>query len=259
MRLLLSSRHPVPDRAEVHELFSEYHETGDPVLRDRIVEAHLGLAEYLARRFDHRGEPIDDLVQVASLALIHAVDRFDPSRGLEFTTYAVPTIVGELKRYFRDKGWALRVPRRLQELHLQLATAIADLTHELGRSPSIAEIALRANASVDNVIEAMEAGHAYRSSSLDAPLLGDDPTAQSAKLGQPDDRFTGVDERNELDSLLKDLPERERAILVLRFYDGLTQSEIAQRVGISQMHVSRLLSRTLDVLRRRVAEEERGA
>ena len=147
----------------------------------------------------------------------------------------------------------------MQELHLQLATAVAELTHELGRSPSVAEIARRADASVDDVIEAMEAGHAYRSSSLDAPLSGDDPTAQWARLGDPDDRFTGVDERNELDSLLRDLPERERAILVLRFYDGLTQGEIARRVGISQMHVSRLLSRTLDVLRRRVAEGERGA
>ena len=259
MRVLSSSRRPVPDRDEVHELLSEYHETGDPLVRDRIVEAHLGLAEYLARRFDHRGEPIDDLVQVASLALIHAVERFDPSRGLEFTTYAVPTIVGEVKRYFRDKGWALRVPRRLQELHLQLATTVAELTHELGRSPSIPEIAERAHAGIDDVIEALEAGQAYRSSSLDAPRSGEDTAAHSSTLGEPDERFTGVDERSELTSLLRGLPEREREILVLRFYDGLTQSEIAERVGISQMHVSRLLSRTLESLRRRAAAEERGA
>ena len=252
------SRRPVPDKREVRELLMEYHESGDPALRDRIVEIHLGLAEYLARRFDRRGEPLDDLVQVASLALIHAVDRFDPTRGLEFTTFAVPTIVGELKRYFRDKGWALRVPRRLQELHLRLATTVAELTHELGRSPSIPEIADRAQASTDEVIEAMEAGRAYRSSSLDAPISGDDPTAQSWKLGQPDDNFTGIDERSELASLLRDLPERERTILLLRFYEGMTQSEIAERIGISQMHVSRLLSRTLEQLRRRAAEEDRA-
>src|SRR5580698_8960709 len=151
------------------DLFEEYRRTGDATTRDQLVELHLGLAEYLARRFDHRGEPLDDLVQVASLALIKAVERFDPDRGLEFSTFAVPTIVGELKRHFRDKSWAVRVPRRLQELHLRLTNAVPDLTHELGRSPTIDELAERLDVGADDVVEAMEAGRAYRSSSLDAP------------------------------------------------------------------------------------------
>jgi len=249
----------VPDRAEVRELLREYHRSGDAALRERLVEMHLGLAEYLARRFDRRGEPIEDLVQVASLALINAVDRFDPERGLEFSTFAVPTIVGELKRHFRDKGWALRVPRRLQELHLRLVTTVAELTHELGRSPSIPEIAERAQASPDEVIEAMEAGRAYRSASLDAPAPGEDGAVPAAwRLGETDERLAGVEERSDLVGLLSELPERERAILVLRFYEGLTQSEIAERVGVSQMHVSRLLTRTLEQLRQRAAELEDG-
>jgi RNA polymerase sigma-B factor len=252
-----TARQPSHDRDEVRVLLADYHRTGDVVLRDRLVEMHLGLAEYLARRFDRRGEPLDDLVQVASLALIKAIERFDPGRGLEFSTFAVPTIVGELKRHFRDKGWALRVPRRLQELHLRLASAVADLTHELGRSPSIPELADRLQATTDEVIEAIEAGRAYRSSSLDAPVAGDDATrTASATIGEADDGIAGIDERSQLTSLLRELPERERTILVLRFYDGLTQSEIAERMGISQMHVSRLLSRTLAQLRQQAADED---
>ena len=255
-----ATRRPVPDRAELGELLRTYRQTGDPALRDRLVEMHLGLAEYLARRFDRRGEPVEDLIQVASLALINAVDRFDPDRGLEFTTFAVPTIVGELKRHFRDRGWALRVPRRLQELHLRLVGSVAELTHELGRSPSIPELAERTQATPDEVIEAMEAGRAYRSASLDAPP-GDDGAGPAAAwpVGETDERFAGVEERSELAGLLAGLPERERAILVLRFYDGLTQSEIADRVGISQMHVSRLLARTLEQLRQRAAEADEDA
>lgn len=243
---------PSDDRDEVQRLFAEYRETRDTAVRDRLVETHLGLAEYLARRFDRRGEPLDDLVQVASLALIKAVERFDPDRGLEFSTFAVPTIVGELKRHFRDKSWAVRVPRRLQELHLRLGTAVAELTHELGRSPTIPELADRLEAGTEDVLEAMEAGRAYRSSSLDAPVASDDGDAAmplSSKMGETDVNMTNVEERNQLSSLLADLPERERTILVLRFFDGLTQSQIAERVGISQMHVSRLLARTLQQLK----------
>ena len=243
---------PAPEREELQRLFNEYRTTGNAAVRDRLVEAHLGLAEYLARRFDRRGEPLDDLVQVASLALIKAVERFDPERGLEFSTFAVPTIVGELKRHFRDKSWAVRVPRRLQELHLRLGTVVAELTHEFGRSPTIPEIAERLEASTEDVLEAMEAGRAYRSSSLDAPVAGDDGDGAmplSSKMGEVDLNLSNVDERNQLASLLKDLPERERNILVLRFFDGLTQSQIADRIGISQMHVSRLLARTLQQLR----------
>jgi RNA polymerase sigma-B factor len=241
-----------PDKEELQRLFADYRRTGDQTLRDRLVESHLGLAEYLARRFDRRGEPLDDLVQVASLALIKAVERFDPERGLEFSTFAVPTIVGELKRHFRDKSWAVRVSRRLQELHLRLGTAVADLTHELGRSPTIPEIAARLDVTTEDVVEAMEAGRAYRSSSLDAPLAGEDSegtTSLSSRIGSNDVNLKKVDERSQLASLLRDLPERERSILLLRFFDGLTQSQIADRIGISQMHVSRLLARTLEQLR----------
>ena len=243
-----------PDREELQGWFAEFRRTNDVEIRDRLVEAHLGLAEYLARRFDRRGEPLDDLVQVASLALIKAVERFDPERGLEFSTFAVPTIVGELKRHFRDKSWAVRVSRRLQELHLRLGSAVSDLTHELGRSPTIPEIAQRLDVTTDDVVEAMEAGRAYRSSSLDAPLVGEDAegtTPLSARIGNTDSNLKMVDERSQLSSLLRDLPDRERTILLLRFFDGLTQSQIADRIGISQMHVSRLLSRTLEQLRDR--------
>jgi RNA polymerase sigma-B factor len=241
-----------PDREKLQQLFADYRRTGNQEQRDALVEAHLGLAEYLARRFDRRGEPLDDLVQVASLALIKAVERFDPERGLEFSTFAVPTIVGELKRHFRDKSWAVRVSRRLQELHLRLGTAVSDLTHELGRSPTIPEIAKRLGVTPDDVVEAMEAGRAYRSSSLDAQVTSDDDEGAmplSARIGDTDLNLKKVDERNQLASLLRDLPERERTILLLRFFDGLTQSQIADRIGISQMHVSRLLSRTLEQLR----------
>jgi RNA polymerase sigma-B factor len=251
------TRRPAHDRQEVRQLLADYHRTGDVALRDRLVEIHLGLAEYLARRFDRRGEPLDDLIQVASLALINAVDRFDPSRGLEFSTFAVPTIVGELKRHFRDRGWALRVPRRLQDLHLRLSAAVSELTHELGRSPSIPELAVRLNATTEEVIEAIEAGRAYRSSSLDAPVPTEEGSRPASwRIGEADEGIIGIDERSQLTSLLRELPERERTILMLRFFDGLTQSQIAERIGISQMHVSRLLARTLGYLRQQAADDE---
>ena len=163
------------ERDDLRRKFEQFAQSRDPALRNELVTAHLGLAEYLARRFDNRGEPVDDLVQVASVGLVKAVDRFDPERGLEFSTYATPTIVGELKRHFRDKGWAVRVPRRVQELHLRLSPVVAGLGQELGRSPTIAEIARHAGASEEEVLEAIEAGHAYRTTSLDAPVKGDDP------------------------------------------------------------------------------------
>src|SRR6476659_88121 len=162
------------EREELRRKFVEFAETRDQALRDRLIEAHMGLAEYLARRFANRGEPLDDLVQVASLGLVKAVERFDPSRGLEFTTFATPTIVGELKRHFRDKGWAVRVPRRVQELHLRVTKVIDDLSLEMGRSPLIPEIAHRAGISEDEVIEAIDAGSAYRSASLDAGRSDDE-------------------------------------------------------------------------------------
>src|SRR6185369_10809384 len=176
------------DKATLMRTFETFAETRDPTLRDGLIEAHLGLAEYLARRFANRGEPLDDLVQVASLGLVKAVERFDPTRGLEFSTFATPTIVGELKRHFRDKGWAVRVPRRVQELHLRLSQVIAGLGQDLGRSPTIAEIAREATASEEEVLEAMEAGHAYRTTSLDAPARGDDPgPSLGDQLGDDDE------------------------------------------------------------------------
>src|SRR5437879_10164595 len=174
------------EREELRRKFDEYHRTGDTGLRDQLVTAHLGLAEYLARRFANRGEPLDDLIQVASVGLLKAVDRFDPGRGLEFSTYATPTIVGELKRHFRDKGWAVRVPRRVQELHLRLAKVVNALGQELGRSPTIAEIAQHAEVTEEEVLEAIEAGHAYRVASLDAPTGGgeDDAGSLAPQLGE---------------------------------------------------------------------------
>src|SRR2546429_7050740 len=233
------------EREELRGKFERLAESRDPALRNELVAAHLGLAEYLARRFDNRGEHVDDLVQVASVGLLKAVERFDPGRGLEFSTFATPTIVGELKRHFRDKGWAVRVPRRVQELHLRMGTVVNALSQELGRSPTIPEIAQRAEGSVDEVLEAMEAGRAYRFSSIDAPAGDDDdraPSPAAAQLGEPDTGLEEVEQRMLLSPLIASLPKREQMIIHLRFFRGMTQSEIAARPGISQMHVSRLLA-----------------
>ena len=244
------------EREELRGKFERLAESRDPALRNELVTAHLGLAEYLARRFDNRGEHVDDLVQVASVGLVKAVDRFDPGRGLEFATYATPTIVGELKRHFRDKGWAVRVPRRIQELHLRLAPAVAALGQQLGRSPTIAEIARHAGASEEEVLEAIEAGNAYRTTSLDAPVRGDDPgQSLGDRLGGDDERLADTEDWMTLSPLVAELPPRERAILHLRFFQGKTQSEIAERMGISQMHVSRLLARSLAKLRGSAEED----
>jgi RNA polymerase sigma-B factor len=241
------------DRADKEALmrtFEAFASTRDPGLRDQLIEAHLGLAEYLARRFANRGEPLDDLVQVASLGLVKAVERFDPERGLEFTTFATPTIVGELKRHFRDKGWAVRVPRRVQELHLRVTRVIDDLATELGRSPTVQEIAQRAGTTEDEVVEAIDAGSAYRSASLDAGRGDDDESpGLLGQLGEADPELARAERRAALGPLISGLPEREQVMLYLRFYEGMTQSEIAKRLGISQMHVSRLLSRSLQQLR----------
>jgi len=238
------------DRDELRRKFEEYSRTREPALRDELVSAHLGLAEYLARRFGSRGEPLDDLVQVASVGLLKAVDRFDPDRGLEFSTYATPTIVGELKRHFRDKGWAVRVPRRVQELHLALSKVVSRLSQEHGRSPTITEIAETAQVTEEEVLEAIEAGHAYRFASLDAPAGGDDEAKSLAtQLGDPDPALENIEHRVALSPLIAQLPVRERTILHLRFFEGMTQSQIAEQLGISQMHVSRLLARSLAHLR----------
>ncbi len=237
-------------KKELRNYFIEFQKQRDPRIRDILVEAHLGLADHLARRFANRGEPHDDLFQVASLGLIKAVDRFDPTREVEFSTYATHTIAGELKRHFRDKGWAVRAPRRLQELYLRLGKIIAILSQDLGRSPTIAELAKEAEVSEEAVLEALEAGQAYRFTSLDSTSSNDDNgIGLAAQLGEEDHELLDAEGRATLSPLLAELSPRERAILQLRFFGGLTQSEIATKLGISQMHVSRLLTRSLTKLR----------
>ncbi len=228
-------------------MFVELARTGDAGLRSELIEAHVALAEHLARRFVYRGESYDDLVQVASVALIKAVDRFDPDRGVEFSTFATTTILGELKRHFRDKGWAIRAPRRLQELYLHLNQSVASLSQELRRSPTIAELAADTGATEEQVLEALEAGQSYRSTSLDS--AGPDEEGLGSRLGVEAEGMGVAEWRTVLEPHLRGLPEREQAILRLRFVDGLTQSEIATQIGLSQMHVSRLLVQSLKTLR----------
>lgn len=239
----------VPDHQQALALFARLPE--DPEARDALVLMYRPLAEYLARRFDGRGEPAEDLAQVASLALIKAIDRFDPGRGVKFTTYATATIVGELKRHFRDKGWTLRVPRRLQEAALRVSGAVGELYQDLGRSPTVHQIAERTGLSEEEVLEGMEAVHAYSPASLDAPE-GEDGTTAADRLGTEDDSLRLMDAWATVGPALRQLPGRERRILYLRFLRGLTQSQIAEVLGISQMHVSRLLGRTLRSLREAV-------
>ena len=237
-------------RAALQVKFAAFARNRDTTLRDELVAAHIGLAEYLARRFANRGEPLDDLVQVASLGLLKAVDRFDPERGVEFSTYATHTIVGELKRHFRDKGWAVRAPRRMQELYLRVGKVVATLGQELGRSPTIAELAAEVQVTEEDVLEALEAGQAYRFTSLDAPAGGEgENDTLGSRLGTDDPDMDGAERRATLSPLLARLAPREQLILHLRFFEGLTQSEIASRLGISQMHVSRLLARSVAQLR----------
>jgi RNA polymerase sigma-B factor len=243
------------DRARARELFADLTDLPetDPRrqrIRDELVEMHLPLVEYLARRFRNRGEPLDDLVQVATIGLIKSVDRFDIERGVEFSTYATPTIVGEIKRHFRDKGWAIRVPRRLQELKLSLTKATSELSQKNGRAPTVAELAQHLGLSEEEILEGLESANAYSAVSLDAPDAGDDDSpAVADSLGTTDESLEGVEYRESLKPLLEKLPPREKKILLLRFFGNMTQSQIAAELGISQMHVSRLLARTLAQLR----------
>jgi RNA polymerase sigma-B factor len=219
-------------------------------VRERVIEMHLPLAEYLARRFRNRGEPFDDLAQVANLGLIKSVDGYDASRGAAFTSYAIPMIVGELKRHFRDKGWDVRVPRRLQELRLEIGKVTGDLAQELGRSPTVADIAARLAVTEEEVIAGLDSGHAYRALSLQAPVQGEEPATELGDLlGDLDPDMEHVEDREALRPLIAKLPQREQKIIALRFFGNLTQSQIAAQLGISQMHVSRLLSHSLAQLR----------
>lgn len=231
---------------EVIALFERIED--DPEARDEVVLRFQPLAEYLARRFDGRGESHEDLVQVANIGLLNAVDRFDPDRGVPFASYAALTIVGELKRHFRDKGWAVRVPRRLQETGLRLNQALPELTQELGRSPTIGEIAHRLGVGQDEVVEAMEAAHAYRATSIDAPV-GESGLTPAESLGQDDETLELLEGWAAVGPAVRDLAPRERRVLYLRFFRDMTQSEIAREIGVSQMHVSRILAQTLARLR----------
>jgi RNA polymerase sigma-B factor len=250
------------DRVHARQLFADLvvSEPDSPArarIRDELVEMHLPLVEYLARRFRNRGEPLDDLVQVATIGLIKSVDRFDLERGVEFSTYATPTIVGEIKRHFRDKGWAIRVPRRLQELKLSLTKATSELSQRLGRSPTVAELAGHLEMTEEEVLEGLESANAYSAVSLDAPDGGDeDAPAVADTLGAEDESLEGVEYRESLKPLLDQLPPREKRILLLRFFGNMTQSQIAADLGISQMHVSRLLARTLTQLRAGLLDDE---
>jgi RNA polymerase sigma-B factor len=220
-------------------------------VRDRIIESYLPLAEYLARRFRNRGEVQDDLIQVANLGLIKSVDGFDATRGAAFTSYAIPMIVGELKRHFRDKGWDVRVPRRVQELRLEIVKITGILAQTLGRSPTVADLAAHLNVSEEDIIEGIDSSHAYRALSLQAPMAGDDSGAELGDmLGDVDNNLENVEDRESLRPLLAQLPAREQKIIAMRFFGNMTQTQIATELGISQMHVSRLLSHALGELRK---------
>jgi RNA polymerase sigma-B factor len=224
--------------------------------RENLVRLHLPLVEHLTRRFLNRGEQYDDLLQVGTIGLIKAIDRFDADRGVEFSTYATPTIVGEIKRHFRDKSWAIRVPRRLQELRASISSTTADLTQDLGRSPTVSEIAGRIGVSEEEVIEGLESANAYTTLSLDASDSGEDSALSMLDtIGEDDEALEHVENRESLKPLLEALDPREKHILTLRFFRGMTQSQIAAEIGVSQMHVSRLLNKTLAELRERLTED----
>jgi RNA polymerase sigma-B factor len=231
---------------------------GDPrreALRERLVREHLPIAHNIARRFARRGEPLSDLEQVATVGLIQAVDRFDPDHGSEFLSFAVPTITGEVRRYFRDHGWATRVPRRLKELHLTLTGAVAELSQHLGRAPTPRELAQHLHLPIEDVYDGLSAAQAYRSRSLDRMLDNENARPLSAgEIGHFDAELQQLEDREALAPLLAALPHRERTIISLRFFGNQTQTQIAKQLGISQMHVSRLLGRTLRQLREQLRE-----
>jgi RNA polymerase sigma-B factor len=238
----------------VDALLVSYHRDGDRDARERALVELMPLVRALASRYAGRGEPLEDLVQVGALGLVKAVDRFDVDRGVEFSSYAVPTIVGEIRRHFRDKAWAMHVPRRIKELSVRLSRVLDELTTELGRSPTVAELAEAAGAEEEEVIDALDSAHAYSTRSLHAPFEegGDDSLAE--KLGEEELGYRDVEDGSIIATGLDALDERERRIVELRFFDEMTQSQIAAEVGISQMHVSRLLRRALVKMRGRIEE-----
>jgi RNA polymerase sigma-B factor len=241
------------------DLLRRYHEEGDLSAREQLIEQYMSLVRSLARRYSYRGEQLEDLVQIGAIGLIKAIDRFDLDRGVELTTYATPNIIGEIKRHFRDRGWAVRVPRGLQELNVQLSKLVEQLTVQLSRSPTIPELAKAAGVEEEEVLEALESGRAYSSLSLSQGSGGgddDDDLDPLESLGTEEHQYEVSEDRAVLAPGFAVLDDRERTILHLRFFEGLTQSQIAQQVGISQMHVSRLIRRSLEKIRDEIAAEE---
>src|SRR5919109_3428775 len=241
-----------------HALLRKYHVEGDLAAREQLIEQYMSLVRSLARRYSYRGEQLDDLVQIGAIGLIKAIDRFDIERGVELTTYATPNIIGEIKRHFRDKGWSVRVPRGLQELNVRLSHVVEELTVQLERSPTIPELAKAAGVEDEEVLEALESGQAYATLSLSSPAAGDEGSDLDPleSLGELEHEYEVSEDRAVLAPGMRALDDRERRILHLRFFEGLTQSQIAQQIGISQMHVSRLIRRALEKIRDEIAAEE---
>ncbi|MGR1082937.1 SigB/SigF/SigG family RNA polymerase sigma factor [Olegusella massiliensis] len=252
------SGRPVWDRDRTRALFAQYR-AGNEDARQQLIVNHLNLVRFLASKFKNRGEPLEDLIQVGTIGLIKAIDRFEPDRGLEFTTYATPTIMGEIKRHFRDKGWSVRVPRRLQELSQKVSVATETLTRELQHSPSVEELAEHVSATVDEVLEAMESSSAYNSVPLESGKNEDDESAAVIdRYVTIDQDLEGSDDRMLLEQVMTDFSPRERDIVRMRFVEGLTQVEIAEKLGISQVQVSRLLRRTLSKMQERIEAKPKG-
>ncbi len=238
------------DKQKTHELFRRYKELGDESAREELIVNHLNLVRFLAAKFRNRGEDIEDLVQVGSIGLIKAIDRFEPERGLEFTTYATPTILGEIKRHFRDKGWSVRVPRRLQELSAKVNKTNDELTEKLQRSPKVEEIAKELGVSVDEVLEALESSSAYVSIPLEAGAAGDDEAPSVIDhYANEDKKLAGADDRMVIQETVAHFSREEQEMIKMRFIDGMTQVEIAEKLGVSQVQVSRFLRKTLQKIK----------
>lgn len=254
----MSRRYRRPDKARTRKLLLQYHRHGDQRARDHVIREQMPLVEFLARKFVSRGEPLEDLVQVGSIGLIKAVDRFDLDRNIEFSTYATPNILGEIKRYFRDKGWAMRVPRGLQELRQSAKEAIRTETVRTGRSPTVEQLAGILSTDEENVAEALTLGRAYNTTSLDTPINQDDADGDTIIDLQADANspIDGLEDKILLQRAIGGLKGQQRQILELRFNEGKTQTEIATQIGVSQMHVSRLLRRAMDDLRQELTQIE---
>ena len=248
---------PAWNKERTRELFRRYKQEGDEEAREQLIMSHINLVRYIAAKFKNRGEPLDDLIQVGTVGLIKAIDRFDPERGLEFTTYATPTIMGEIKRHFRDKGWTVRVPRRLQELSAKVNTATDELTVQLQRTPTVDEIAAHLGTTADEVLEAMESSSAYSSVPLEGGGSGEDEEAPSIidRYASVDPDLAASDDRMVLADAIAEFPEADQAAIRMRYVDGMTQVEIAEKLGISQVQVSRMLRRALKRIQEKIDPE----